>query len=60
MPSRHEAIAVIDRPQDAQARLYTDGDPDPVRGVLTGDIAWQVPGTSPIAGSYHGTPRQAD
>ena len=54
MVSRDEAVEVIDRLHDAQARLYGDGDPAPVRGVLTEDIAWHVPGTSPIAGSYHG------
>ena len=54
MLSRDEAVEVIDRLHDAQARLYTDGDPGPVRGVLTADIAWHVPGQSPIAGSYHG------
>ena len=54
MLSREDAVAVIDRLHDAQARLYTDGDPEPVREVLTDDIAWHVPGRSPIAGSYHG------
>ena len=54
MPSRDEAIAVIERLHLAQASLYTDGDAGPVRAVLTDDIAWHVPGTSPIAGSYHG------
>ena len=54
MASRDEATAVIDRLHEAQARLYTDGDPAPVRGLLSDDIAWHVPGTSPIAGSYHG------
>ena len=54
MLSRDDALAIIDRLHDAQARLYTDGDPDAVRGLLSDDIAWHVPGTSPIAGSYHG------
>ena len=54
MLSREEAVQIIDRLHDAQARLYTDGDPEPVREMLTDDIAWHVPGTSPIAGSYHG------
>jgi ketosteroid isomerase-like protein len=54
MASRDEATAVIDRLHEAQARLYTDGDPAPVRELLSEDIAWHVPGTSPIAGSYHG------
>jgi ketosteroid isomerase-like protein len=52
--SREEAVQIIDRLHDAQARLYTDGDPEPVREMLTDDIAWHVPGTSPIAGSYRG------
>ena len=54
MLSREEAVSVIDRLHHAQARLYGDGDPAPVRDVLTEDIAWHVPGTSPIAGSYNG------
>ena len=54
MLSREEAVSVIDRLHEAQARLYTDGDPAPVREVLTEDIAWHVPGRSPIAGDYHG------
>ena len=54
MLSRQEAVEVIDRLHNAQTRLYDDGDPEAVRGVLTDDIAWHVPGASPIAGSYHG------
>ena len=54
MASRDEATAVLDRLHQAQARLYTDGDPAPVREQLSEHIAWHVPGTSPIAGSYHG------
>ena len=54
MASRDEATAVIDRLHDAQARLYTDGDPARVRELLSEDIRWHVPGTSLIAGSYHG------
>ena len=54
MVARQEAVEVIDRLHDAQARLYAGGDPSLVREVLTDDIAWHVPGTSPIAGSYHG------
>jgi ketosteroid isomerase-like protein len=51
---REAALAVISRLHDAQARLYTDGDVSSVRDVLRSDIAWHVPGTSPIAGSYSG------
>jgi uncharacterized protein len=54
MLSREHAVAVIDRLHKAQARLYTDGDPGAVRALLSEHIAWHVPGTSPIAGSYHG------
>jgi ketosteroid isomerase-like protein len=51
---RDDAEAVIEQLHAAQARLYTDGDPSAVRAVLTPDIAWHVPGGSPIAGSYRG------
>jgi ketosteroid isomerase-like protein len=54
MPSREDAIAVIDRLHEAQARLYTDGDSGHVRALLSEQIAWHVPGASAIAGSYHG------
>ncbi len=54
MLSREDAIAVIDRLHEAQARLYTDGDPGGVRALLSEHIAWHVPGASPIASSYHG------
>ena len=51
---RDDALAVIEQLHAAQARLYTHGDAAEVRSVLTADIAWHVPGTSPIAGSYQG------
>ena len=54
MSSREEAIEVIDRLHAAQAHLYTEGEPAAVRALLSDQIAWHVPGTSPIAGSYHG------
>ena len=54
MLTREEATAVIDRLHEAQARLYTDGDPSGVQALLSESIAWHVPGTSPIAGSYFG------
>jgi len=46
--------AVIEQLHAAQARLYRDGDVAAVREVLSADIAWHVPGASPIAGSYRG------
>ena len=51
----HEkATAAIDALQRAQAVLYGDGDPGPVRAVLAEDVVWVVPGRSPIAGTYRG------
>jgi uncharacterized protein len=39
----------------AQAAFYAGGnDTTSLRGLLTDDIAWHVPGRSPIAGHYHG------
>jgi len=58
--SRDEAIKAIDRLHDAQARLYSDGDPEPLRRVLSEDIVWYVPGTSPIAGTYCGLEQVVD
>lgn len=52
--TRAEATAIIERLQDAQAALYRDGDPEPVRQVLTDDVEWVVPGASTIAGTYRG------
>lgn len=54
MVPRDDLIAVVERLHSAQASLYTDGLVDAVRAVLTDDIAWHVPGGSPIAGSYRG------
>jgi ketosteroid isomerase-like protein len=54
VPSRDAALAVIERLHAAQARLYGEGDASSVREVLTDDIVWIVPGSSPIAGEYRG------
>jgi uncharacterized protein len=51
---RDAALAVIEQLHAAQARLYTDGDDEGVRSILAPDIAWHVPGESPIAGDYSG------
>ena len=54
MSTRDAAIEVIERLHAAQARLYGAGDPEPLRALLTDDIVWVVPGSSPIAGTYRG------
>ncbi len=51
---RDDALAVIEQLHAAQAALYTDGDVAAVRALLAPDIAWHVPGRSPIAGTYRG------
>jgi ketosteroid isomerase-like protein len=39
----------------AQAAFYAGGDDAAtLRGLLADDVAWHVPGRSPIAGHYHG------
>lgn len=50
------AAALLDALHQAQGRFYAGGaDADSVlRRLLTDDIAWHVPGRSPIAGDYHG------
>jgi ketosteroid isomerase-like protein len=39
---------------DLHARFYAGGEIEPVSEMLTDDIAWHVPGRSPIAGHYQG------
>ena len=49
-----EALGVVDRLYDALGTFYAGGAEAPVRGLLTEDVEWHVPGTSPIAGDYQG------
>jgi ketosteroid isomerase-like protein len=51
---REVAEAVLGRLHAAQGELYAGGDTEPVREVLTDDVAWHVPGRNAIAGSYRG------
>jgi uncharacterized protein len=51
---RAQAEAVLARLHAAQAAFYAGEDPAAIRGVLTDDIAWHVPGRNAIAGDYHG------
>ena len=45
---------ILDRLHAAQTELYSGGDPEPVRAVLTDDVVWHVPGDNAIAGEYKG------
>ncbi len=48
------AASLPERLHRTQGAFYSGGDDAELRTLLTEDIAWHVPGTSPIAGDYHG------
>jgi len=48
------AASLLERLHRTQGAFYSGGDDAELRTLLTEDIAWHVPGTSPIAGDYHG------
>jgi ketosteroid isomerase-like protein len=52
---RDVAVETLGRLHAAQGEFYAGGDAGALRGVLTEDVEWHVPGTSPIAGDYAGT-----
>jgi len=54
------AAALLDRLHEAQNAFYGGGGDAALHDLLTADIAWTVPGTSPIAGSYRGLPEVLD
>ena len=45
---------MLDRLHAAQNAFYSGGDDQKLRALLDPDIIWTVPGSSPIAGRYHG------
>ena len=56
-------VAFVDRPVAAellsrlhreQNAFYAGGDDGELRSLLRADVVWHVPGSSPIAGDYHG------
>lgn len=51
---RAEATAILDRLHAAQNEFYAGGDVGPLRVLLDPNIRWTVPGSTPIAGTYHG------
>ena len=51
---RTSAAEILGRLHAAQGDFYAGGTAEPLRGVLTADVEWHVPGTSPIAGDYRG------
>ena len=51
----HPNVRLLEAFYRAQAAFYAGGDVTAaLRGLLAEDIAWHVPGRSPIAGHYHG------
>jgi ketosteroid isomerase-like protein len=51
----HPNRRLVEAFYEAQAAFYAgEDDTATLRGLLTDDIAWHVPGRSPIAGHYHG------
>jgi len=51
---REEASGVLARLHEAQGAFYAGGPEEPLRALLTEDIAWTVPGSNAIAGEYRG------
>jgi ketosteroid isomerase-like protein len=54
MQATHPNTRLIRDFYEVHARYYAGGEIQPVSEMLTDDIAWHVPGRSPIAGHYHG------
>ncbi len=52
-----ELVAELHR---RQGEMYGGGLVDPVAELLSGEIIWHVPGTSPIAGDHRGVPQVID
>jgi ketosteroid isomerase-like protein len=51
----HPNVRLLEAFYQAQAAFYAGGDDTAaLRDLLADDIAWHVPGRSPIAGHYHG------
>ena len=49
-----EAEAVVEAFLTRQREMYAGGDLEAAGELLAEDVVWHVPGTSPIAGDYHG------
>lgn len=51
---RARAITLLDELHRAQNEFYAGGEDIALRGLLTRDISWIVPGENALAGSYRG------
>jgi acyl-CoA thioesterase FadM/ketosteroid isomerase-like protein len=54
MAEPHDARAVVEEFLARQRRMYEGGALQPVEKLLAEGVIWHVPGSSPIAGDYHG------
>lgn len=52
--NREQATALLDALHGAQNEFYAGGSDAQLRRLLTSDVVWTIPGTSPIAGTYRG------
>lgn len=53
-PERHPNVEVVERYHAAQADFYGGGRIEPLVELLSDDVAWHVPGDTPISGDYRG------
>jgi len=51
---RDQATALLEALHAAQNEFYAGGSDAELRRLITSDIAWTIPGASPIAGTYQG------
>jgi uncharacterized protein len=51
---RDHAVRVLGRLHEAQGRFYAGGPGGALRELLTDDVAWHVPGDTPISGEHVG------
>ena len=52
--NRDTVIDLLDRLHKAQNEFYAGGSDAQLRRLITPDVVWTIPGSSPIAGTYHG------
>jgi len=57
---RDRALSVLQALHDAQNAMYSGGEVNAVRALLTDEIEWHVPGENAIAGDYHGIDEVVD
>jgi ketosteroid isomerase-like protein len=51
---RNDAESLLEQLHAAQNAMYSGGEVDSMRALLTTDVEWRVPGRNAIAGTYRG------